>query len=140
MTESEKDPVAQNATSARVVVLGPSEGDGIDFRGARVIRKAARADTGGHWSVGTGAQDAGFDNPLHTHDEPEAFFVLRGRYTFYSAEGDVEATAGTFVLIPPGAPHGFHTEEDNSQLLCIWPSTVETAFFGTRYDGLGEAQ
>jgi quercetin dioxygenase-like cupin family protein len=119
-----------NTPELDVVILGPEDGTAIDYRGARIVRKASRAQTAGDWAVGTGVQDAGFDNPLHTHEEAEAFFVVRGRYTFYSASGEVPATTGTFVFIPPGAPHGFRTEEDDSQLFCIWPATVERAFFG----------
>jgi mannose-6-phosphate isomerase-like protein (cupin superfamily) len=112
-----------------VVVLDPEDGTAIDYYGAHIIRKASRALTEGHWAVGTGVQNAGFDNALHRHEEAEAFFVVRGRYTFYSAAGETPAGPGTFVFIPPGAPHGFRTEEDDSQLFCIWPASVEQFFF-----------
>lgn len=113
----------------RVRILSPAEGEEIDFRGATIRRKASRNETDGHWAIGTGGQNAGFDNPRHVHDEAEAFYVLRGRYSFYTESGEVEATPGTFVLIPPGAVHGFRTEEDASELLCVWPSDVERNFF-----------
>lgn len=115
--------------NASVIILGPEDGTAIDFRGALIRRKASRKQSGGSWAVGTGHQGAGFDNPLHTHDEPEAFYILQGRYTFLTAEGSAEALPGTFVFIPPGAQHGFRTEEDGSALFCIWPSTVEKSFF-----------
>jgi hypothetical protein len=35
---------------------------------------------------------------------------------------------GTFVFIPP--VHGFRTGPEGRRLLCLWPSTVEAAFFG----------
>ena len=70
----------------RVVLRGPAEGDGItlpmDGLQARIIRKASRTETGGHWALGEAWQDPGFDNPPHTHDEAEAFYVLEGEYTF----------------------------------------------------------
>jgi len=111
-------------------VIPPDGGDEINFRGATIRRKAARSDTNGAWAIGTGRQDAGFDNPRHTHDEAEAFFVTQGRYVFYAAEAEVEAGPGTFVFIPPGAVHGFRTEEDGSELICVWPTDVERNFFG----------
>ena len=114
-------------SSVRIVL--PGGGEEIDYRGARIRRKASRAETGGAWAIGTGAQDAGFDNPRHIHDEPEAFYVLRGRYAFYTADAEVEAEPGTFVFIPPGAVHGFRTLADESELMCVWPSTVEQSFF-----------
>ena len=116
-------------TDPKVVVVPTDGGDEISFRGAVIRRKASRADTDGAWAIGTGRQDSGFDNPRHTHDEFEAFFVVRGRYAFYTDEGEVNAGPGTFVLIPPGATHGFRTEEDDSELICVWPSDVEHNFF-----------
>lgn len=115
---------------ADVRIVAPDGGEEIDFRGARIRRKASRADTGGAWAIGTGAQDSGFDNPRHVHDESEAFYVLRGRYAFYSSDEEVEAGPGSFIFIPPGAVHGFRTLVDDSELLCVWPSTVEDGFFG----------
>ena len=119
----------------RVLLRGPAEGDRIvlpmDGLQARIIRKAARTETGGHWALGEAWQDPGFNNPPHTHDEPEAFYVLEGEYTFYTDAEPAEGIGpGTFVFIPPGAVHGFRTGPEGGRLLCIWPSTVETAFFG----------
>jgi mannose-6-phosphate isomerase-like protein (cupin superfamily) len=114
----------------KVTLIPADGGDEIDFRGAIIRRKAARTDTDGAWAIGTGRQNAGFDNPRHTHDETEAFYVVRGKYSFYTEEGEVEAGPGAFVLIPPGAIHGFRTEEDGSELICVWPTDVERNFFG----------
>ena len=100
-------------------------------REARITPKASRTDTGGHWALGEAWQEPGFDNPPHTHDEAEAFYVLEGSYTFYTDSAPAEGVgAGTFVFIPPGAVHGFRAGPDGGRLLCIWPSTVESAFFG----------
>ena len=98
---------------------------------AHITRLVSRAETDGHWAFGTGWQDPGFDNPPHTHDEAEAFYVLEGSYTFYT-EGDPaeDVGPGTLVLIPPGAVHGFRTGPGGGRLLCLWPSTVEASFFG----------
>ena len=98
---------------------------------AHITRLASRAETGGHWALGDGWQDPHFDNPPHTHDEAEAFLVLEGSYTFYTdGEPAEDVGPGTFVFIPPGAVHGFRTGPDGGRLLCLWPSTVEAAFFG----------
>jgi mannose-6-phosphate isomerase-like protein (cupin superfamily) len=118
----------------KVVVRGPGEGDTIVLpmggREAHITRKASRAETEGHWAMGDAWQDPNFDNPPHTHDEAEAFYVLEGSYTFYTDGEAAEGVGpGTLVLIPPGAVHGFRTGPDGGRLLCIWPSTVEHAFF-----------
>ena len=79
-------------------------------RQAHITRKASRTETGGHWALGEAWQDPGFDNPPHTHDEAEAFYVLEGSYTFYTDSDPAEGIGpGTFVFIPPGAVHGFRT-------------------------------
>ena len=118
-----------------VLLRGPADGDSITLpmggRQAKIIRKASRIETGGHWALGEAWQDPGFDNPPHTHAEAEAFYVLEGEYTFYTDTEPAEGIGpGTFVFIPPGAVHGFRTGSEGGRLLCLWPSTVESAFFG----------
>lgn len=119
----------------KVVLRGPGDGDAIMLPmgglQAHITRKAARTETGGHWAFGEAWQDPDFDNPPHTHDEAEAFYVLEGTYTFYTdADPATGVGPGTFVFIPPGAVHGFRTGPEGGRLLCLWPSTVEAAFFG----------
>ena len=81
----------------RVVLRGPNDGDAInlpmDGLQARIIRKASRSETSRHWALGEAWQDAGFENPPHTHDEAEAFYVLEGEYTFY-ADTDPQRESG----------------------------------------------
>jgi mannose-6-phosphate isomerase-like protein (cupin superfamily) len=98
-----------------VLLRGPAEGDRITLPmaglQAKIIRKAARTETGGHWALGEAWQDPGFDNPPHTHDEAEAFHVLEGEYTFYTdAEPAAGIGPGTLCLHPAGrgswVPHG----------------------------------
>ena len=119
----------------QVVLRGPDDGDRIVLpmgdHEATIVRKASRTETGGHWAIGEAWQDAGFDNPPHTHDEAEAFYVLEGRYTFYTDADPAEGIGpGTFVFVPPGAVRGFRAGPAGGRLICIWPSTVEAAFFG----------
>ena len=78
----------------QVVLRGPAEGDSIILPmgglHAHITRKASRTETGGHWALGEAWQDPGFDNPPHTHDEAEAFYVLEGSYTFYTDTAPAE--------------------------------------------------
>lgn len=122
-------------TVPKVAIIGPGEGETIilpmDGLQAHITRKAARTDTGGHWALGEAWQDPGFDNPPHTHEEAEAFYVLEGSYTFYTDTEPVDDIGpGTLVFIPPGAIHGFRTGPEGGRLLCIWPPDVEATFFG----------
>ena len=69
------------------------------------------------------------DNPPHTHEAAEAFYVIEGNYTFYTDSAPVEGVGpGTFAFIPPGAVHEFRTGPEGARLLCVWPSTVEVSF------------
>ena len=113
-------PVQAGGALAHVTCRGADLGSNRDRRAL------------GFWG---GLAGPGFDNPPHTHDEAEAFYVLEGSYTFYTDSDPAEGVEpGTFVFIPPGAVHGFRTGPDGGRLLCLWPSTVEAAFFGGSTD------
>jgi mannose-6-phosphate isomerase-like protein (cupin superfamily) len=44
----------------------------------------------------------------HVHrEEDDAFYILEGELTFTFGDERAAAPPGTFVLIPPGVPHGF---------------------------------
>ena len=48
----------------------------------------------------------------HVHaDEDDAFYILEGEMTFDIEDRRVAAPPGTFVLVPPGIPHGFRNEQ-----------------------------
>ena len=49
----------------------------------------------------------------HRHaDEDDSFYVLEGELTFSVDGEEVVAGPGTFVLVPPGVPHGFANRGD----------------------------
>jgi len=51
--------------------------------------------------------------PAHLHaDEDDAFLILEGVMTFTVAGEEVQAPAGTFVLVPPGLVHTFENRTD----------------------------
>ena len=46
--------------------------------------------------------------PAHVHhSHVESFYVLEGEMTFTAGGQELEATAGTWVQVPPGTPHTF---------------------------------
>ena len=52
--------------------------------------------------------------PAHVHDdEDDAFYVLDDAMTFILGGEEVEAAAGTFVLVPPGVEHTFENRTGN---------------------------
>jgi mannose-6-phosphate isomerase-like protein (cupin superfamily) len=47
----------------------------------------------------------------HVHaEEDDAFYILEGQLTFTFGDDDAPAPPGTFVLVPPGVPHGFRND------------------------------
>ncbi|MBD0690691.1 cupin [Streptomyces sp. CBMA123] len=56
--------------------------------------------------------------PQHRHAQhDEGFYVLSGTVRFTVGEQDHDAVAGTFVLVPPGAPHTFANRTDRPAVL-----------------------
>jgi quercetin dioxygenase-like cupin family protein len=56
--------------------------------------------------------------PQHRHAQhDEGFYVVSGTVTFTVAEKTYEATTGSLVMIPPGAPHTFANPGDQPAVL-----------------------
>src|SRR5881398_1651758 len=56
--------------------------------------------------------------PQHRHAQhDEGFYVVSGTARFTVADATYDAPAGTFVMIPPGAPHTFANPADEQAVL-----------------------
>ena len=65
---------------------------------------------------------------VHTHpDMEEAFYILEGEFTFALGDDEVQAPAGSFLLVPRGTPHGFRNsgETDGRYLRLFSPAPNE---------------
>ena len=82
--------------------------DGTRGRFDRCL-KAEAAETGGAFALRlVEGMPPGRWIPEHTHHgEQEAWYVLSGALTFRISGRTFEAPAGSFVLVPRGAAHGF---------------------------------
>jgi mannose-6-phosphate isomerase-like protein (cupin superfamily) len=91
----------------RPVVIPPGEGHRI----GNVEFLARTADTP-RFTFGIIEIAAGRVLDVHVHaDEDDAFYILEGEMTFTFPDGeDAAAPPGTFVLVPPGIPHGFRND------------------------------
>ena len=56
--------------------------------------------------------------PQHRHAQhDEGFYVLSGRVRFTVGQDDYDAGAGTWVMVPPGAPHTFANVGDDPAVM-----------------------
>jgi mannose-6-phosphate isomerase-like protein (cupin superfamily) len=70
--------------------------------------KALQSDTGGAYALLEWSATGDLWVPAHIHHgEEEAWYVLEGELTFHIGERTIPAPAGSFVLVPRGAPHSF---------------------------------
>jgi len=93
--------------------------------------------TGGRFGLVESLSPKGAEPPRHIHSrEDEAFHVLEGGISFYIGDETFEATPGTFVLAPRGAPHSYTFETDVIRMLVlVTPGGFEEFF---RPPGLSE--
>jgi quercetin dioxygenase-like cupin family protein len=72
---------------------------------------------------------AGEEPPLHTHrTEDEVFYVLSGEITFHCDGQDFPLSAGGFMFLPKGLPHGYAIARgQRAKLLVIAFPTRESA-------------
>ena len=88
------------------VVIPPGEGHRI----GNVEFLARKADTP-RFTFGIIEIAAGRVLEEHVHaEEDDAFYILEGELTFTFGDDTAPAPPGTFVLIPPGVPHGFRND------------------------------
>ena len=94
--------------SPQPIVVRPGEG----HRVGNVEFLARTADTP-RFTFGIIDFAPGRELEAHVHDgEDDAFYILEGELTFVLGDDDVAAPPGTFVLVPPGARHGFRNDGD----------------------------
>lgn len=90
------------------VFVGPDGGEVLTNPiGGRMVAKVRDADTAGAYSVHDNVIPAGSPGPrphLHRRHE-ETFFVLEGLLTVRVGASEIEAPAGSFVVIPRGVVH-----------------------------------
>jgi mannose-6-phosphate isomerase-like protein (cupin superfamily) len=92
--------------SDHAIIVPPGQGSRV----GNVEFLARTADTP-RFTFGIIDFAAGRELEAHTHlDEDDAFYILEGELTFVLGDEEVVASAGTFVLVPPGVVHGFRND------------------------------
>jgi mannose-6-phosphate isomerase-like protein (cupin superfamily) len=91
------------------VVLLPGQGEFIAAGGLTTVVKATAATTGGAFSLLEGTVPPGASGPPpHAHRRTtDTFYVLEGTLRVTVGDDQIDAPAGTYVLVPPGIVHTF---------------------------------
>ncbi len=104
---------------ADVSVVGPEGGESIGI-GTTVVRILEDGSTTEHRLGMAEIVVAPHTDgpPQHRHAQhDEGFYVVSGRVTFTVGTQEHHATAGTLVMVPPGAPHTFANHGDEPAVM-----------------------
>jgi mannose-6-phosphate isomerase-like protein (cupin superfamily) len=90
------------------VVLGPDEGRQYDMGRIHAVFKADGSETDGGYSISEWWLEPNTTGPgPHSHPEDDTFYVLEGTMSVLVGDRWVDATKGSFVLVPGGTVHDF---------------------------------
>ena len=104
------DPPADGGRpAADALVRAPGAGDSLALGTSTAVVKAGGEHAGGVLSLTETTLAPGFPGPVPHHHESfvDSFYLLDGRLGLLLGERSVEATAGTYALVPPGVVHTF---------------------------------
>jgi mannose-6-phosphate isomerase-like protein (cupin superfamily) len=91
------------------VVLLPGEGERIATGASTTVMKATAETTGGAFSLSEATFPPGMAGPPpHAHHHTtDTFYVLDGTLHLTVGERELDAPAGSYILVPPGVVHTF---------------------------------
>jgi quercetin dioxygenase-like cupin family protein len=108
--------VLVSATLIRMepIVLHAGEGEMIGGGPAAAVVKATAESTAGGFTMSDSTIAPGFTGPPpHSHQQiTDTFYVLEGTLTVRLGDEFVDASAGTYICIPPGNVHTFSNRSD----------------------------
>ncbi len=96
------------------VVLLPGQGESIKAGASTAVMKATAETTGGAFSMSEGTFPAGMAGPpphAHSHTT-DTFYVLEGTLHMMVGDREIDAPAGSYILVPPGVVHTFANTSD----------------------------
>src|SRR5262249_59787872 len=100
--------------NAKIIHLGPGEGDAFSVVGDVYRNLASGQQTGGVYALHEICVSPNNGPPPHIHSrEDESFFVLEGEVDFQIGDEKITARPGTFIQGPRDIAHSF---KNNTQL------------------------
>jgi len=96
------------------VILLPGEGERIAAGASTAVMKATAETTGGAFSMSEATFPAGMNGPPpHAHSyTTDTFYVLEGTLHMTVGANEIDASAGSYILVPPGVAHAFANTSD----------------------------
>lgn len=123
-----------NSTEVRQpVVLGPGEGRTYPMGGISAVFKADEAETAHGYSISEWWLEPHTKGPgAHWHPEDDIFYVIGGTMSLLVDTEWIDATTGSFVLVPGGTTHDFENRgaERAGVLNLSTPGAFEPAMAG----------
>lgn len=107
-----------------------SAGDTYEL-GLIALRLLATTErTGGAFALGEFSGGEGRWTVPHVHAQTEeSFYVLEGSFTFTLGDEELEASAGSFILVPRGTRHVMRAGSGGGRFLTLWtPGGLEAMF------------
>lgn len=96
------------------IVLLPEQGERITTGAGSTVMKATAETTGGAFSMSEATFPAGMAGPpLHAHGHTtDTFYVLEGTLHLIVGDREIDAPAGSYIVVPPGIVHTFANTSD----------------------------
>lgn len=95
------------------IVLRPGAGRAYPMGRIGAVFKADGDETAQAYSISEWWLDAHTQGPgAHAHPEDDVFYVLEGTMHILVGQEWIEATPGSFVLVPGGTTHDFENRGD----------------------------
>jgi mannose-6-phosphate isomerase-like protein (cupin superfamily) len=96
------------AAARRPVILAPGEGRAYPMGRISAVFKADEAETRSRYSVSEWWLEPHTQGPgAHSHAEDDIFYVVEGTMSVLVNGKWIDATKGSFVLVPGGVTHDF---------------------------------
>jgi len=117
--------------SGHAYTVAPGEGRIVNLGGIQMRVLAAGEATNGAFTLAEFSGAEGAWTVPHIHQEmEESFFVLDGEFTFPVGDQEVQAGAGSYVLMPRSTRHGIVAGPGGGRLLALMvPGGLEEMFF-----------
>ncbi|OKI01250.1 cupin [Streptomyces sp. CB02923] len=125
--------------SAAVSVVGPGDGETIVLGTTRLRVLEDGSNTGHRLGLTESVLAPHTPGPpQHRHAQhDEGFYIISGAVRFTVGEKDYDVTAGTLVVVPPGAPHTFANVTDQpAVMLSIFTPDLYVQYFRDLQDML----